>query len=131
MHSARSLKTSRRQLLFTSHTTISLRLTAHSNALPQWPQGLRKVSNGWRFSRGGIVTYIEELQEAIRHRYHVEPIYVETIPVHEQFQGQTVWEGEVEVFDLPDLTDANRVYAWAYETDQVDEPKRTVTVLHV
>ena len=77
------------------------------------------------------MTYIEELQEAIRHRYNVEPIYVETVPVHEQFQGQTVWEGEVEVFDLPALTDANRVYAWAYETDQVDEPKRTVTVLHV
>lgn len=77
------------------------------------------------------MTYIEELQEAIRHRYHVEPIYVETVPVHEQFQGQTVWEGEVEVFDIPEFTDANRVYAWAYETDQVDEPKRTVTVLHV
>ncbi len=76
------------------------------------------------------MTYIEELQEAIRHLYHTEPIYVETVPVKEEFQGQTVWEGEVEVFDLTDFTDADRVYAWAYETDDVDQPKRTVTVLH-
>jgi hypothetical protein len=74
------------------------------------------------------VTYIEELQEAIRDRYHAEATYVETVPVTETFQGQTVWEGEVEVFDL---SDSKRVYAWAYETDQVDEPKRTVTVLHI
>jgi hypothetical protein len=76
------------------------------------------------------VTYIEELEQAIRHLYHAEPTYVETVPVHEQFQGQTVWEGEVEVFDLADFAEANRVYAWAYETDEVDQPKRTVTVLH-
>ena len=29
-------------------------------------------------------------------------MYVETVPVKEMFQDQTVWEGEVEVFDLPD-----------------------------
>lgn len=77
------------------------------------------------------MTYIEELQEAIRHLYHAEPIYVETVPVTEVFQGQTVWDGEVEVFDLPDSPDADRVYAWAHETDNVDQPKRTVTVLHI
>jgi len=77
------------------------------------------------------VTYIEELQEAIRHLYHAEPIHIETVPVHEEFQGHTVWEGEVEVFDLTDSAEANRVYAWSYGTDEVDEPKRTVTVLHV
>jgi hypothetical protein len=77
------------------------------------------------------VTYIEELQEAIWHLYHAEPIYVETVPVHEVFQGQTVWEGDVEVFDLPESPDADRVYAWAHDTDNVDEPKRTVTVLHI
>ena len=77
------------------------------------------------------MTYIEELQEAIRRLYHAEPTHVETVPVTERFQGQTVWEGEVEVFDLTDSAEASRVYAWSYETDEVDEPKRTVTVLHV
>jgi hypothetical protein len=77
------------------------------------------------------VTYIEELQDAIRNLYNTEPVYVETVPVKEVFQGQTVWAGEVEVFDLPDSSEAGRIYAWSYETDQVDQPKRTVTVLHV
>ncbi len=77
------------------------------------------------------MTYIEELQDAIRHLYHTEAVYVETVPVKEVFQGQTVWEGEVEVFDLPDSPDADRIYAWAHETDNVDQPRRTVTVLHV
>jgi hypothetical protein len=53
------------------------------------------------------------------------------VPVKEVFQGQTVWEGEVEVFDLADFDQATRIYAWSYETDEVDQPKRTVTVLHV
>ena len=47
--------------------------------------------------------YIEELQEAIRHIYTRSQRYVETVPVTEEFQGQTVWEGEVEVFDLSDI----------------------------
>jgi hypothetical protein len=52
--------------------------------------------------------YIAELAEAIRHLYNVEPVYVETVPVKEMFQGQTVWEGEVEVFDIPESPEADR-----------------------
>jgi hypothetical protein len=77
------------------------------------------------------VTYIEELQKAIRHLYHSEAVYVETVPVKEVFQDQIVWDGEVEVFDLQDSAEATRVYAWAHDTDIADEPRRTVTVLHI
>jgi hypothetical protein len=77
------------------------------------------------------VTYIEELQNAIRHLYNAEAVYVETVPVKEVFQDQVVWDGEVEVFDLSDSPDATRVYAWAHDTDVADEPRRTVTVLHI
>jgi hypothetical protein len=45
--------------------------------------------------------------------------------------GQTVWEGEVEVFDLHDHPETHRVYAWSHETEDVDHPRRHVTVLHV
>jgi hypothetical protein len=75
--------------------------------------------------------YIAELTEAIRHLYHVEAVYVETVPVKEVFQDQVVWEGEVEVFDIPESPEADRIYAWAHDTDRADEPRRTVTVLHV
>jgi hypothetical protein len=46
------------------------------------------------------VTHIEELKEAIHHMHGVESTHVESVPVKETFQGKTVWEGVVEVFDL-------------------------------
>ncbi len=75
--------------------------------------------------------YIAELADVIRKLHGGEASYVETVPVKEMFQGQTVWEGEVEVFDLIDNPQASRVYAWSHETDRADEPKRTVTVLQI
>ena len=33
-------------------------------------------------------------------------------PVHEQFEGQTVWEGEVLVFELSDHPTASKCFAW-------------------
>jgi hypothetical protein len=48
------------------------------------------------------VSYIEELQDVIRRLHGVEATHIETVPIKEVFQGQTVWEGEVEVFDLHD-----------------------------
>jgi hypothetical protein len=75
------------------------------------------------------MTYIEELKDAIRRLHGCEADHVETVPVKEMFQGQTVWEGEVEVFDLQACPHAERVYAWAHETEDAD--KRHVTVLHV
>ena len=77
------------------------------------------------------MNYIEELQDVIRRLHGSESTHVETVPVKETFQGQTVWEGEVEVFDLHDHPKTSRVYAWAHETDDADHPRRHVTVLHV
>jgi hypothetical protein len=33
-------------------------------------------------------------------------------PVHEQFEGDTVWEGEVLVFELSDHPTASKCFAW-------------------
>ncbi len=41
--------------------------------------------------------------------------WVETVPVIESFDGRTIWEGEVEVFDLVGHPTAKRGYAWAYD----------------
>ncbi len=75
------------------------------------------------------MTYIEELQDVIKHLHGVESSHVESVPIKETFQGKTVWEGVVEVFDLIGHPKANRLYAWAYETDNPKRP-RHVTVLH-
>ena len=76
------------------------------------------------------MTYIEELQDVIKHLHGVESSHVESVPIKETFQGKTVWEGIVEVFDLKGHPKATRAYAWAYETDNPKKP-RHVTVLHM
>jgi hypothetical protein len=77
------------------------------------------------------VNYIDELREIIRKLHGAHATHVESVPVKETFQGKTVWEGIVEVFDLRDHPKAPRVYAWAHETDNPERPKRHVTVLHI
>lgn len=75
--------------------------------------------------------YISFLQDAIQELHGCASAHIETVPVVERFKGQTVWDGEVEVFAVPDHPKAERLYAWGYqETD--DEPDlKAVTVLAV
>lgn len=77
------------------------------------------------------MTYIEELQDVIRRLHGVESSHRESVPVKEIFQGKTVWEGIVEVFDLHGHPKANAAYAWAHQTDDPENPVRHVTVLKV
>jgi hypothetical protein len=78
-----------------------------------------------------MADYIQELKEVIRRLHGVESEHVESVPVKEVFNGRTVWEGIVEVFDLHGHPKAPRVYAWTNETDDPDNPKHHVTVLHL
>jgi hypothetical protein len=55
--------------------------------------------------------------------------HVATVPVHETFEGRTVWQGEVEVFDLIGHFKANRCYAWAYQDDEGKTRYETVLEL--
>lgn len=75
--------------------------------------------------------YLEELRDVIRRLHGVESSHIETVPVKEVFGGQTVWDGSVEVFKLHGHPKANRVYAWAHDTDDPTHPRRHVTVLHI
>jgi hypothetical protein len=76
------------------------------------------------------VTPIEELRDVIRRLHGVESSHVASVPVKETFQGRTVWEGVVEVFDLIGHPSATKIYAWSHDTDNPDQPRRHVTVLH-
>ncbi len=59
-------------------------------------------------------TNIKALQKAILNLYGCKSKWVESVPVKEIFEGQTVWEGIVEVFDLQDHPTAKRAYAWSH-----------------
>jgi len=77
------------------------------------------------------VNYIDELTAVIHHLHGVRATHIESVPVKEVFQGKTVWEGIVEVFELHGHPKAPKVYAWAHDTDGPDKPQRHVTVLHI
>jgi hypothetical protein len=76
------------------------------------------------------MTYVEELRDVIRRLYSVESKHVGSVPVKETFQGRTVWDGCVEVFQLIGHPTASKLYAWSHATDDPANPKRHVTVLH-
>lgn len=74
------------------------------------------------------MNYLAELRDVIRRVHGAEAMHVESVPVKEVFQGQTVWEGIVEVFNLTGHPTAHRVYAWAHDTGDPEHPRRYVTV---
>ena len=77
------------------------------------------------------MNYIHELQDVIRRIHGVEAEHLRSVPVKEEFQGKTVWEGDVEVFTLTGHPVAHRVYAWSHDTNDPKNPRRHVTVLHL
>jgi len=68
-----------------------------------------------------VTAYIQELRDVIRHLHGAEATHIESVPVKEEFQGKTVWDGVVEVFELKNH----------HETDNPQKPVRHVTVLHL
>ncbi len=70
--------------------------------------------------------YIGRLQVTIQHLHNCAAIWRETVPVHEVFEGQTVWQGDVEVFDLFNHPKAETCYGWSY-----GEPEEFITILEL
>ena len=77
------------------------------------------------------MSHIEELKHVIRKIHGAEPTHRESVPVKEVWDGQTIWEGVVEVFHLHGHPKTDTAYAWSHDTDDPDNPRRHVTVLHI
>ena len=70
------------------------------------------------------------LLDAIRHLEGCAAKWVESVPVHETHDGQTVWDGDVQVFDLvKHRKGAARAYAWSHATEGTR--RRVHVVLHL
>jgi hypothetical protein len=75
------------------------------------------------------------LQRVIQQRHRCEAIHRESVHVHEVLDGQTIWEGNVEVFDLKDHSEAERCYGWSHREEGTSghvlnsENMRLITVL--
>jgi len=72
--------------------------------------------------------YIAQVQVAVSQLHNCGALWRETVPVHEVFRGETVWQGDVEVFDLHDHPKAKRAYAWSHLDG---ERTRFVAVLEI
>lgn len=75
--------------------------------------------------------YLARVQVTVSQLHNCGATWRETVPVHEIFRGQTVWQGEVEVFDLYNHPKAKRAYAWSHRAGANDEGERFVTVLEI
>lgn len=75
--------------------------------------------------------YLARLQVVIQQLHKCGAVWRETVPVHEVFRGQTVWQGEVEVFNLHDHPKAKRCYGWSHREGIDDIGERFVTALEI
>ncbi len=66
---------------------------------------------------------LSEFEKAIMATHSSASRIRERVTVHERFEDQTVWEGEVLVFDLFDHPTAKTCYAWSVDG-------RVTAVLH-
>lgn len=70
--------------------------------------------------------YIERLKLTVEHLHQCSAKHVSSTPVHEVFRGQTVWQGDVEAFDLTGHPKAKRCYGWSF-----GEPEEFITILEL
>jgi hypothetical protein len=75
--------------------------------------------------------YIAQVQVAVSQLHNCGATWRSTVPVHEVFQGKTVWQGDVEVFDLHGHAKAKRAYGWSHLDGKNDERTRFVAVLEI
>ena len=75
--------------------------------------------------------YLARVSVAVSHLHKCGATYAQTVSVHEVFRGETVWQGDVEVFDLQGHPKAKRCYAWSHRQGENDQDARFVAVLEI
>lgn len=73
----------------------------------------------------------DQLQKAVESHHGGKAALVSVEPVKETFQGKTVWEGAVHVFDLEGHPRATRAYAWSHLVGDAGDWRRFYAVLHM
>ena len=72
----------------------------------------------------------EELRGIVEAQHGGIATLAQTVPVHEAFNGQAVWDGTVHVFDLDGHPTASRAYAWSSPVEGSTK-RRFFAVLHL
>jgi hypothetical protein len=107
---------------------------AQSDAPRQWLRVSKAANGALRNLLNAVANnreYIERVKLAVEHLHNCGAIHRATVPVHEAFRGETVWQGDVEVFDLTGHPKAKRAYAWSHLDGKNDERTRFVAMLEI
>ena len=70
--------------------------------------------------------YIGRLRLTIEHLHNCAATHRQSVPVTEVFKGETLWQGDVEVFDLMGHPKATTCYGWSH-----GEPEEFITILEL
>ena len=70
-----------------------------------------------------------ELKNAVERMHHSSARLIQSVPIREWFEHETVWEGAVHIFDLEGHPTASRAYAWSSSIEGSDN-RRFFAVLH-
>lgn len=75
---------------------------------------------------------IDQLKTAVESQHGGMATFVESVPVTETFEGKTVWDGAVAVFNLSGNKgpNATRAYAWSSAVEGSNK-RRFFAVLHL
>jgi hypothetical protein len=74
---------------------------------------------------------IERIKKAMESKEGCGSKHLRSIPIMEQFDGKTIWEGIVEMFELDNHPTANRAYAWERWRDEQKSDAEYTVVLAV
>jgi hypothetical protein len=71
-----------------------------------------------------------ELKKAVESQHGCTATFVQSAPVKETFEGATVWDGVVHVFQIHGHPQASKAYAWSSPIEGSDK-RRFFAVLHM
>lgn len=72
----------------------------------------------------------DQLKQAVEQQYGGTAMLADVVSVKEEFQGKTVWEGMVHVFNLTGNTESTIAYAWSSPIEGSTK-RRFFAVLHL
>lgn len=75
--------------------------------------------------------YITEIILFINQTHHCVAVHRATVPAAELFLSRTVWDGDVEVFDLANHPKAKRAYAWGSPKREINKPREITIVVEI
>jgi|SRR5580692_6765666 hypothetical protein len=74
-------------------------------------------------------TSSDQLKQAVQSQHGGKATFIQSVPIHEERRGKTIWNGAVQIYDLADSpSGATKAYAWSYGLP--DGKRRMFAVLH-